>query len=65
MKAYVTLDYFDGSKSKCREVHLDSVNLRSLMFGMMAADVSGFTVTKKIDPMKIKEKMNQEIPNDS
>lgn len=62
MKAYVTLDYWDGSKSKCREVDLDSTNIRALMFDMMVADVAGFTVTKKIDPLKFRKKMETIIP---
>lgn len=46
MKVLITLDTYDGSKSKTREVDLENVSGQQLMYLMMQADVYGVTITK-------------------
>lgn len=60
MKAFVTLDYYDGTRSKAKLMHLDGVNLQQLVFQLMESGVCGFTVTKHDQLEQVVEKMTKD-----
>lgn len=53
VKASITLDFYDGSQSKSKEVFLEEVSMHDLIFMMMKAGVAGITITKieRLDKM--------------
>ena len=59
MEAEVTLDYFDGSKSKSRTIRLDGFGLQELAFAMMSGKVCGCTITKIVHIEKAIKKMRE------
>lgn len=52
MRVVVTLDKYDGSKSKTAELDLDGFGLNQLAFMLMNRDVCGATLTKVLDLRK-------------
>lgn len=47
MKVKITLDFYDGRKSKVKDMDLaDGFSMQDLMFLMMRAEVAGITITR-------------------
>lgn len=46
MRIQITLDHYDGSKSKVTTVDLDGTGLNQIAFMLMNASVCGATITK-------------------
>lgn len=47
MKVKITLDFYDGRKSKVKDMDLaDGFSMQDLMFLMMRAEVAGMTITR-------------------
>lgn len=59
MKATITLDSWDGSESKSKDVDLEEVRMSDLIMLMMGAGVAGVTITKHTHLNKAVSKMNQ------
>ena len=57
MKVQVTLDYWDGTRSKARDVDMEQISGRDLMFMMMEEGVAGITITKKLPVTKMVDRM--------
>ena len=59
MKIQVSLDCYDGAKSKILEMDAEQLPTRQLMWEMMQSNVCGFTVTKLDMPIKLMKKMDK------
>jgi hypothetical protein len=46
MKVEVTLDYYDGSKGRAKQVYIDEIDSFTLKMSMMQSGVCGVTITK-------------------
>lgn len=55
MRVFVTLDYWDGSKSKATEMDLDGMPMSQFSFMMMKRGVAGITITHKSDLTRMVE----------
>lgn len=59
--AWITLDYYDGTRSKAKKIDLDGFGMSEMIFLLMNRDVCGFTVTKEnalkglIDKRKVED----------
>lgn len=58
-KVLVTLDYYDGTQGKAKEMDVENLSIRDLMWRMMENDVCGFTVTKLPQLKKLQDKMEE------
>lgn len=65
MRVLVTLDHYNGSQSKVKEVDLETFNVRDLIFSMTSSSVCGFTVTKLDSAAKLLRKIEELNPNDN
>jgi hypothetical protein len=59
MRAIITLDRYDGSQGKSKEIDLESFPMRELIYALMESDVCGFTVTKVNTPEKLIRKLDE------
>jgi hypothetical protein len=59
MKVQVTLDFYDGSKSKSKIVQLDSIETTFLKLTLMNKDICGMSITKVESLHKIMDKTNE------
>jgi len=59
MRVLITLDRYDGALGQSREINLEALNTRELMFAMMGGEVCGFTVTKMASPEKLMREVDK------
>ena len=59
MKVVITLDRYDGSKGKSREIDLENFPSRQMVMMMLESDVCGFTVTKLPSIKKLIQKLGE------
>lgn len=59
MKVTITLDRYDGSQSKQKEVNLEEVQMSDLIMLLTEADTAGVTITKVKDIRKMVERMEE------
>jgi hypothetical protein len=59
VKVQVTLDYYDGSQSKARDLDMEEFPARDMMWRMMEGGVVGFTVTKKPSLAGLAKKLDE------
>ncbi len=60
MKAFVTLDYYDGTRSKAKLMDLEGTSIQELMFRLMESGCCGFTVTKHEPMERVAQHMNKQ-----
>ncbi|KAE8546115.1 hypothetical protein [Marinobacter nauticus] len=59
MRVTITLDRYDGSQSKQKEVNLEEVQMSDLIMLLTEADTAGVTITKVKDIRKMVERMEE------
>jgi hypothetical protein len=59
VKVVITLDRYDGSHSKQKEVNLEEVQMSDLIMLLTEAGTAGVTITKVKDIRKMVERMEE------